>query len=147
MGCFRKCERNKLRLAQFVPLGRAILRCSTLSKPEFHPSLLILDAKLFRQACQCLIDSGASHTFVSCKFLIKLELLSNIEWNVMEKQKVKLANGSTGYASKSMVKLPLSVKRNKGYINAFIIEMHEDYQIILGMNWLTDNLVEVNFGK
>ncbi|XP_073304523.1 uncharacterized protein [Primulina huaijiensis] len=141
--CFR-CggDRHKATdcLKQRQPVtGRAYVMHA--EQAELDTTLITGRILLMGVATYALLDSGATHSFMSESFVKRLEILpEEVELGF----RVTVPSGEH-MISTSMVKdAELKLKKNVVRADLIVLPMHE-FDIILGMDWLTMNGVTIDF--
>ncbi|XP_057792547.1 uncharacterized protein LOC131009274 [Salvia miltiorrhiza] len=82
-----------------------------------------------------LFDSGASHSFISLKFCQKNKIIwevENLDLNI------SIPSGESIKTNRIARKISLNFRNRKLEADLYLIEMH-DFDVILGMDWLSRN--------
>ena len=84
-----------------------------------------------------LVDTGATHCYVSEKFIQKttLPLRQQHTW-------LSLANGTKAVSS-GMAVLPVDIQSYQGAVECFVIPMSDHFDLILGEDWCETTRCEI----
>ncbi|XP_073064052.1 uncharacterized protein [Primulina eburnea] len=120
-------------------------RVFAMQAEEVNPDTTLLTGNIFikRVATKVLIDSGATHSFISEKFANHLDI-KFIGLNVNYSVTVPL--GEELSATSVVRDIDLKLKGYLVYADLIVLTMPE-FDIILGMDWLTENRVLIDFKK
>ena len=95
---------------------------------------------LFSRYALILFDSGTSHSFVSTSFVKAHDLkmdIGNHKWHV------RIPTGKTQVSRAVCKRCPLTLRYLKMPANLVVMEMN-DFDIILGMDWLSEHFVFID---
>ena len=101
---------------------------------------LTVQGQLNNDGLTLLLDSGATTNFISQAFVKKHKL----KWHKIQMQKVRLANQTELPTDKGVFKVPLKILGHEYHVD-FIVLPNLKYAAILGMPWLKQSQVVVDF--
>ncbi|XP_073041913.1 uncharacterized protein [Primulina eburnea] len=112
---------------------------------EANPDTTMLIGKIFvtTVATKALIDSGVTHSFISETFANHLDVKSiGLDMSYL----VTVPSGEELSATSMVRDIDLELQGNLVYANLIVLPM-SIFDIILGMDWLTKNIVLIDFQK
>ena len=124
---------------------KANAREFTLTKTdaEGNPSVISGELSISKTSAYVLIDSGAIHSFASPVFIRKMENVPDI---INRPFSVMVLLGETLNSGQLIKACEVSISGNTLCIDLIIRKMH-DYNIILGMDWLSKHYAKINCKK
>ncbi|XP_073317229.1 uncharacterized protein [Primulina huaijiensis] len=120
-------------------------RVFTMVAEEANPDTTLLTGKIFISgvASKILIDSGATHSFISDVFASQLNVKSTrIEVNYS----VLIPSGEEISANSMVKDIDLEMQCHLVYAHLILLPMPK-FDVILGMDWLTRNRVSIDFRR
>ena len=95
------------------------------------------------QPAYSLFDMGATHSFITPSLAKKTRLLVSISPSSFG---VKTPNGSVMVTREFLKGCPLQIRGYDINTDLIVLEMH-NYEVILGMNWMTSVKAMVDYQK
>lgn len=102
-------------------------KCSALGSTK-KPSM-VFDGSANGAFATFLVDTGATHSFVDSSFASELGLA-----RAKANAQIQLADGSTQHAS-TQTNLSIRIQNHKTTIPCYILDMQEQFDVILGDTW------------
>ena len=90
-----------------------------------------------------LINSGATHSFASPAFIKKIK---NVPGIINRPFSVMVSSGEILNSGQLVKACEVGISGNTLYVDLIIIKMH-DYDIILGMDWLSKHYAKIDCKK
>ena len=88
---------------------------------------------------RALVDTGATHCYISESYLAKTTLPIRAQHNWLS-----LANG-TKTISKGKVVIPLDIQSYQGAVECFVLPMSQQFDIILGEDWCQETNCVISY--
>ena len=117
------------------PLGHVNALSSNGPKMMFTDELAVSK----HMPARALVDTGATHSYISDSFAAKAQLPIRGQQNWLS-----LANG-TKIVSKGKVVIPLDIQSYQGAVECFILPMSQQFDIILGEDWCQQTGCEISY--
>src|SRR4051794_20960407 len=109
---------------------------NSITKPVVH-RLIKLDGTLAGKPARFLLDSGASHSYVSKKFVTDHSLsITTKDDDSSVRLSVTLADGTINPSDGSLESVPVRISSYADNLDFAVTDLSKAYDAILGMSWL-----------